>query len=217
MVPSGESSLTQPWRLCTPPLKVSPTLWRVMGRRARSGVTPWTQQNPLYMLRLGSDIYVIVIALSVIVSAHHVHMTFSHLLTSPLSFLVVSHRLKMKVQSTRTPGSTVMVGGKNTHTNRYPRVYHICTMYTNSFVSCTRANGALWNLPHTFSISNDACSCMPCQISHGSCHSYLNCTHDLAGCLPGVGMVTRPKSATELFEWFDSGYQEQVGLSSGVS
>ena len=67
----------------------------------------------------------------------------------------------------------------------------------------------------TFSISNDACSCTPGQISRGSCHSYR--THDLAGYLLGVGMVTRPKSVTELFEWFDSGYQEQVGLSSDVS
>ena len=47
--------------------------------------------------------------------------------------------------------------------------------------------------------------------------SYLNCIHDLAGYLPGVGMAARPKSVTELFEWFDSGYQEQVGLSSDVS
>ena len=92
-----------------------------MGRRAGPRVTPWTQQNLLHMLRLGSDVYVIVIALSVIVSAHPVHVTFSHLLTSPLSFLVVSHRSRMKVQSARTPGSTMMVGGKNTHTNRYPR------------------------------------------------------------------------------------------------
>ena len=58
-----------------------------------------------------------------------VHVTFSHLLTSPLSFLVVSHRSKMKVQSARTPGSTMMVGGKNTYTNRYPWyiIYVPCT------------------------------------------------------------------------------------------
>lgn len=47
--------------------------------------------------------------------------------------------------------------------------------------------------------------------------SYLNCIHDLAGYLPGVGMAARPKSVTKLFERFDSGYQEQVGLSSDVS
>ena len=36
-------------------------------------------------------------------------------------------------------------------------------------------------------------------------------------CLPGVGMAARPESVIELLEWFDSGYQEQVGLSSDVS
>ena len=44
-----------------------------------------------------------------------------------------------------------------------------------------------------------------------------SCIHDLAGCLPGVGMAARPESVTELFEWFDSGYREQVRLSSDVS
>lgn len=93
MVPSGDFSSTQPWRLCTPPLRVSPTLWRVIGRRVGPGVTPWTQQNPLHMLRLGSDMlfFQLHCFLPVIVSAHHIHVTFSHLLTSPLSFLVVSH------------------------------------------------------------------------------------------------------------------------------
>ena len=47
--------------------------------------------------------------------------------------------------------------------------------------------------------------------------SYLNCIHDLCGCLPGVGMAARPESVTELLERFDSGYQEQVRLSSNVS
>ena len=81
MVSSGEFSLTQPWRLCTPPLRVSPTLWRVIWRRVGLGVTPWTQQSHLHMLRLGSDNYVIDVRLhlrhflSVIVSAHHVHLT----------------------------------------------------------------------------------------------------------------------------------------------
>ena len=49
--------------------------------------------------------------LPVIVSAHHIHVTFSHLLTSPLSFLshLIISRSKTKVQSARTLGNTVMV------------------------------------------------------------------------------------------------------------
>ena len=47
--------------------------------------------------------------------------------------------------------------------------------------------------------------------------SNLNCIHNLTGCLPGIGMAARPESVTEFFEWFDPGYQEQVGLSSDVS
>ena len=115
MVSSGEFSSTQPWRLCTPPLRVSPTLRRVIWRRVGLGVTPWTQQNPLHMLRLGSDNYVIDVRLhlhhflSVIVSAQ-----FAHHDSTFLCHMIVS-RSKVKVKSARTLGSTVMVGGKNTY------------------------------------------------------------------------------------------------------
>ena len=61
--------------------------------------------------------------------------------------------------------------------------------------------------------------------AYGTClvvtHSFITSTgtfiHDLAGYLPGVGTAVRAESVTELFGWFDSGYQEQVELSSDVS
>ena len=84
MVSSGEFSLTQPWRLCTPPLRVSPTLWRVIGRRVEPGVTWWTQQNPLHMLRLGSDMSLMLDFNCTIFSLWY-FLHILHILTPPLS------------------------------------------------------------------------------------------------------------------------------------
>ena len=85
MFHSGEFSSTQPWRLYTPPLRVS--LRRVIGRRVEPRVTPWTQQNPLHMLRLGSDMSLMLDFNCTIFSLwqflHSLHIL--HILTPPLS------------------------------------------------------------------------------------------------------------------------------------